>query len=295
MNSFRQDRIDSDQMSKDERLKILQSELPDVQNRLDSRNITIDRAGIQGLLYPLMIQRKSLPPLQTVTSIDMQCVLHRSIKGVSMSKFIDIIHAQHEQFILSSMSISPLMETICEKLGSTGAFIKFSFPFFVEKFAPSSNSSGYLSYHIDIAANRSNNNVHQVISVSVPIMSVCPSSVELAQINSHNQRSIVSVAVRYSKDIYIEDLIKIIESIASSELYSSMKRIDEQHVTREAFKNPKFVEDVVRDVVVKLNENMIEWYIVTSRHIESIHNHQAYAKVIRPHIEAPTKDLLLEI
>jgi GTP cyclohydrolase I len=212
-----------------------------------------------------------------------------------MSRFIDILHERYEGLILTAESLDSLLQLICERLDSTAVFLKVSLPFFIEKLAPSSNSPGLVSYHVDIVASCSKDTTYQVMAVSAPIMSACPSSIQLAQINSHNQRSFVRATINHCQHVFVEDVIAVIESSASASLYSSVKRVDELHLTRLAFTRPKFVEDVVRDVVVQLNILGMEWYSVDSCHVESIHNHQAYAKIIQPDIAIPIRELLAEL
>ncbi|MBT4485700.1 MAG: GTP cyclohydrolase I FolE2, partial [Candidatus Latescibacteria bacterium] len=172
-----------------------------------------------------------------------------------------------------------ILEKIRTSLEADEAHMEVEFPYFIEKKAPVSGQPSLMSYDCRFFASYQNGEDF-ILSVSVPVLTMCPCSKEISDYGAHNQRCTVTVQVRYNDFVWIEELIELAESSASGDLYSILKRPDEKYVTEHAYDNPMFVEDVVREVAHKLNEmDRITWYIVEADSQESIHNHNAYASV----------------
>ena len=177
--------------------------------------------------------------------------------------------------------ISVILEEMKKHLNAASAQIAVTFPYFIEKQSPVSNSPGLMDYQCTFLGTSDPEGKTDLVSiVLVPISSVCPCSKEISDGGAHNQRGLVSLSTRFHKFIWIEDMVELVESSASCEVYSVLKRVDEKHVTERGFSNPKFVEDIVRDIAKKLKkDNNITWFSVSAENFESIHNHSAYASI----------------
>ncbi|MBW1975784.1 MAG: GTP cyclohydrolase I FolE2 [Deltaproteobacteria bacterium] len=253
----------------------------DVQNRRDYRNIAIDKVGVKDIRYPLTVLDKSHGFQHTVGSINMYVNLPRKFKGTHMSRFIEILNEFYGNFDLRN--IHRILETIREKLDAESAHMEISFPYFIEKKAPVTQARGLMEYGCRIIGSIDRTNGYDlIVEVIVPITTVCPCSKEISDFGAHNQRGLVRLAVRFEKFVWIEDLIELVENSASCDVYSVLKRPDEKFVTEKAYENAKFVEDVVRDIALKLkNDENITWFAVDVENFESIHNHSAYAFIER--------------
>ena len=251
----------------------------DMQNQPDFRNIPIDKVGIKGLKYPVNVMDKTRGTQSTVAEISMYVDLPHQCKGTHMSRFVEILNQSRNRVSLESLnSILQDMKTI---LGAESSHIEIVFPYFIEKQAPSTGSKGLMDFTCSIyGSSDAQNNTDIILKVAVPITSVCPCSREISDYGAHNQRGEVLVCTRFSKLIWIEDIVEIVEAAASCEIYSVLKREDEKFVTEKAYNNPKFVEDIVRDVAEPLmNDSNITWFSVSAENFESIHNHSAYAYI----------------
>ncbi len=253
--------------------------LVDIQSEVDHRNIPIDKVGIKNLRYPITVLDRKNHYQHTVASINMYVDLPHEYKGTHMSRFVELLHLFRPK--VSLRNFAELLEQMKTHLNAASAVVEMSFPYFIEKNAPISFSPGLMDYTCRMIGSSDNNGrVDLVSEVIVPISSVCPCSKEISEVGAHNQRGEVRLATRFKKFIWIEDMIELVESCASCEVYSVLKRVDEKCVTEKSFRNPKFVEDIVRDIakVVKKDENII-WFSVSAENFESIHNHSAYAYI----------------
>ena len=260
----------------------------DIQNQPDYRNIPIDKVGIKGLKYPVKVMDKNRGTQSTVADISMYVDLPHQCKGTHMSRFVEILNQSRTRVSLESLnSILSSMKTI---LNAESSHIEIVFPYFIEKPAPSTGVKGLMDFTCSIyGSSDKNDNTDVVLKVAVPVTSVCPCSKEISEYGAHNQRGEVLVSTRFSKLIWIEDIVNIVEKCASCEIYSVLKREDEKYVTEKAYNNPKFVEDIVRDVAKALiGDKNITWFSVSAENFESIHNHSAYAYIERDNtVEEP--------
>lgn len=259
-----------------------QIDLPiaDVQNAPDTRRIAIDRVGIKSIRHPVKVADKDGGVQHTVAMFNMYVNLPHNFKGTHMSRFVEILNS-HEREI-SVESFESILRAMMEKLETESGHIEMTFPYFVNKSAPISGVQSLLDYEVTFIGEIKHSNYEFTMKVVVPVTSLCPCSKKISDYGAHNQRSHVTISVRTNSFVWIEDVIRIAEDLASCELYGLLKRPDEKYVTEKAYDNPKFVEDIVRDVAEVLNKDTrIDAYIVESENFESIHNHSAYALIER--------------
>jgi len=251
----------------------------DMQNQPDFRNIPIDKVGIKGLKYPVTVRDKTQTSQSTVAEISMYVDLPHQCKGTHMSRFVELLHIFRSQISLESLT--SILEDMKATLGAQSSHIEISFPYFIEKKSPSTQSRGLMDYNCTIVgSSNSDNGADIVLKVAVPVTSVCPCSKEISDYGAHNQRGEVLVCSRFDKFIWIEDIVNLVEQSASCDIFSVLKRADEKFVTEKAYNNPKFVEDIARDVAKQLIEDEnITWFSVSTENFESIHNHSAYAYI----------------
>ena len=251
--------------------------MKDIQNHKDDRNIDIDQVGVKGIRYPITVLDKNLGKQQTVAKINMYVNLPRYYKGTHMSRFVEILNEHSNR--ISLQNFSEILAEMKSRLDAESAHMEITFPYFIKKMAPVSGSEGLLEYKCTFKGSL-NSRSDIVTIIHVPITTLCPCSKEISDFGAHNQRGEVTLQIRFKKFIWIEDLIKLVEESASSDVYSVLKREDEKFVTEKAYNNPMFVEDIVRDIAQKLNKDPnITWFSVESENFESIHNHNAYAYV----------------
>lgn len=253
--------------------------MPDVQNSPDHRQIAITKVGVKDLRFPLQIQSRE-GTQATVANVAMSVSLPEDVKGTHMSRFLKIL--QENQAAISLNRFPALLQAVAERLESHSAYVEFDFPFFVLKTAPVSGIQSYLDYQVGLLGELKNGHVKIRLQLVVPITSLCPCSKEISAYGAHNQRSHVTVLATLDQNnnapLEIETLIELIEAQASCELFGLLKRTDEKLVTERAYDNPKFVEDLVRDIAVQLNRQpAILSYRLECENFESIHNHSAYA------------------
>ncbi len=261
----------------------------DIQSQPDERNIPIDKVGIKNLRYPITVMDRKNGSQHTVASINMYVDLPGNYKGTHMSRFVEMLHLFRPEISLERFS--RILEQMKNYLDAASSHIEVVFPYFIEKKAPVSDSPGLMDYTCRlIGTSDPRGKVDLVCEVIVPISSVCPCSREISEAGAHNQRGEVRLSTRFRKFIWIEDMIELVESCASCEVYSVLKRVDEKCVTERGYYNPKFVEDVVRDIAdrLKRDEN-ITWFSVSAENFESIHNHSAYASITSGIPPAPVK------
>ena len=253
-------------------------EIPDVQGSADKRKIAINKVGIKDIRHPIVVKDRSDGLQHTIATFSMFVFLPHHFKGTHMSRFVKILN-DHEKEI-SVQSFKEMLSEMSELLEADSGYIEMHFPYFVNKKAPISGVQSLLDYDVSLIGEINNGITQTRIKVQVPVTSLCPCSKSISDYGAHNQRSHVTVDAKTREFIWIEELIELVESQASCELYGLLKRPDEKYVTERAYDNPKFVEDMVRDVAGKLNEDeRIVSYVLESENFESIHNHSAYALI----------------
>ncbi len=254
-----------------------ESTLPDTQNQKDIRNIPIDKAGITKLKYPIAVKDRDNEIQHTIAAISMSVDLPKEFKGTHMSRFLEVLQGKREIHVDSIYGILKEMQS---KLYSNSAHIELEFPFFMQKHAPVTGKLSLIDYFVRFHAVMNKDKKDFIMTVVVPVNTLCPCSKNMSKYGAHNQRGEVTVSVRFHGSVWIEDIIAYVEKSASSELFTLLKREDEKYVTEKAYENPVFVEDLVRNVVLKLEENInIVYYRVEAENFESIHNHNAYAMI----------------
>ncbi len=257
----------------------------DLQNEKDHRNIPLNRVGIKNLRYPVEVLDQKAGRQKTVANISMFVDLPGNLRGTHLSRFVELVHKYKDEIGITNLA--GILEEVKKTFGSKDAYLELSFPYFIEKQAPVSGEKGLLEYRCFFAAYLAEI-YRATVGVSVPVTILCPCSKEIASAGAHNQRSLVGVWVEASRFIWFEDLITIVEEKASSELYSLLKRPDEKFVTEKAYANPRFVEDLVREISLGLEaDEEITGYRVEVESLESIHNHNAYALVERGSVLGP--------
>lgn len=259
------------------------SPLVDVQSSADTRRIAIDKVGIKGIRYPIQIRDKSGDVQNTVADLNMYVYLPHDFKGTHMSRFVEILERKKH---LDVPSFKAMLPEMLERLESHVGQIEMRFTYFVNKAAPVSGVQSLMDYDVTFIGKCENGVTDLQIKVVVPVTSLCPCSKEISQYGAHNQRSHITITAKLSEFaeganvLWIEDLIRIAEESASCELFGLLKRPDEKYVTEKAYENPKFVEDLVRDVAHRLNNDQrISHYVAEAENFESIHNHSAYALI----------------
>jgi len=256
------------------------SEIEDVQSSADTRQIAINKVGIKDIRHPVRVRDRSEGEQHTIANFNMYVYLPHNFKGTHMSRFIQILNTHEREITVDSFK--DMLSEMVERLESNAGHIEMTFPYFVNKTAPISGVQSLLDYEVTLIGEIKNDKPDMYIKVVVPVTSLCPCSKSISDYGAHNQRSHVTLTVRSCEFIWIEELIDIVEKQASCELYGLLKRPDEKHVTERAYDNPKFVEDMVRDVAAQLNaDNRVCAYVVESENFESIHNHSAYALIER--------------
>jgi GTP cyclohydrolase I len=252
--------------------------IEDVQSRKDTRQIPINKVGIKDIRHPVRVKDRTMGEQHTVACFNMYVNLPHNFKGTHMSRFVEILN-QHEREI-SVESFKDMLREMAERLEADSGHIEMRFPYFVNKKAPVSGVESLMDYDVTFIGEIHNGVDEMTIKVVIPVTSLCPCSKKISDYGAHNQRSHVTVTARLQDFVWVEEIIDLVEEEASCELYGLLKRPDEKQVTERAYNNPKFVEDMVRDVAARLNnEDRISAYVVESENFESIHNHSAYALI----------------
>lgn len=273
----------------------------DIQNSADHREVPLQKVGVKNVKYPVQVLDKNKKTQNTNATVNLFVNLPHNFKGTHMSRFIEVFHKYHTD--ISMNNFLDMLEEIRKKLDAERAFGRITFPYFIEKKAPVSQSSGLMEYTCSYegevnsirnegeaspcasaspaatpsAGSDAARNARFFISIKVPVATLCPCSKAISDYGAHNQRGFVKVKLLYSKFFWIEDVIQMIESCASTPLYTVLKRQDEKFVTEHAYDNPRFVEDVVREVYLGLKKMEFTWFTVEAETEESIHFHNAYA------------------
>ncbi len=254
--------------------------IPDIQGLIDTRRIAIDAVGIKGLRHPVVIQEPDGSSQSTIATWTFTVNLPHDRKGTHMSRFVALLGDAPRP--LSSTIMAELHAEMLTLLEAEEGSIEMSFPFFVRKTAPKSGVSSLMDYVARLSAFGDKEGCHVTMGVEVPVTSLCPCSKEISQYGAHNQRSHIRVEVQADASLSLTELIQLLEAQASCELYGLLKRADEKHITERAYENPKFVEDMIRDVAHALGgEPRIHGFSVEVENFESIHNHSAYARLSR--------------
>jgi GTP cyclohydrolase I len=254
--------------------------IADVQNYPDSRKIAIDKVGIKAIRHPVRVLDKTGGAQHTIATFGMYVYLPHHFKGTHMSRFIEILNGNEREFSVESFEL--MLRKMVVKLEAESGHVEMNFPYFVNKKAPVSGVESLMDYDVTFIGEIKNGEYLQTMKVLVPCTSLCPCSKKISQYGAHNQRSHVTITVRTNSFVWIEEVIAIAEENASSQLYGLLKRPDEKYVTEKAYDNPKFVEDLVRDVAAVLNtDDRVDAYVVEAENFESIHNHSAYALIER--------------
>ncbi|MCG8435877.1 MAG: GTP cyclohydrolase FolE2 [Gammaproteobacteria bacterium] len=276
-------------MSVTNEAKVAITNIADVQGSADTRNIPINKVGIKDIRHPVRVKDRSGGEQHTIATFNMYVDLPHDFKGTHMSRFVEILE-NHEREI-SVDSFKDMLAEMTTRLEAKSGHIEMNFPYFVSKNAPVSGVESLMDYSVALIGESCNNQINLDIRVIVPVTSLCPCSKKISDYGAHNQRSHVTLRARTRDFVWIEELIDIIEEEASCELYGLLKRPDEKYVTERAYDNPKFVEDMVRDIAVRLNaDDRIASYTIESENFESIHNHSAYAKVQHDKTKAESED-----
>jgi len=254
--------------------------MKDVQNERDDRQVTIDRVGVRNVSYPIVVMDRERGTQNTVASISMSVLLPHEYRGTHMSRFIEILEAHKGK--VGPVTLEAITEHLRSKLDATEAEIEFQFPYFVRKSAPVSGILSYMRHDASLKGIYKKNTFDMITEVKVGVQTLCPCSKEISLNGAHNQRTKVELAVRMDELVWFEEMIQMVERSASAPLYTLLKREDEKRVTEQAYTNPRFVEDVVRDLSIELNrDERITWYEVSVVSAESIHNHDAFAEISR--------------
>jgi GTP cyclohydrolase I len=253
--------------------------IPDIQSQTDFRRIGIDKVGVKGIRYPIMVEDRENTLQQTVADLNIYVDLHHSKRGTHMSRFVEILNRYHRDSIIGQLD--KLLLELKSLLKAEAAYIDIAFPYFIKKQAPVSRIVSLMDYSCFFNASYKDD-YELWIGVTVPVTTLCPCSKEISAWGAHNQRSLVTIKVRYDGFVWLEELIAVAEESASCPVYPLLKRRDEKFVTEKAYANPRFVEDIVREATQKLEADprILEFYVEADS-MESIHNHNAYAMVYR--------------
>ena len=255
------------------------SPMPDVQAETDRRRIAIDQVGVKDVTYPITLHTPCGGSQRTVASINMYVSLPHHQKGTHMSRLLEVLN-EHADGVTPER-IPAITRAIKERLDAEDAHLSLTFTYFIPKTAPVTGAPGLMDYRVTFECH-SNSHDDFVMGVTAPATSLCPCSKEISRFGAHNQRCRISASVRTSSTLWIEELVRMLEDAASSEVYAVLKRPDEKFVTEEAYEHPKFVEDIVRDLALALDaQDRVTWYSINSENFESIHNHSAYAQITR--------------
>ncbi|GAA0739295.1 GTP cyclohydrolase FolE2 [Clostridium oceanicum] len=250
--------------------------MKDVQKEKDLRNIPLKNVGIEDLKWPIVVSDKKNGNQHTIADISVSVDLPHHTRGTHMSRFVECLQGLD---VINYKNLEIILDELKEKLEAETSNLNMKFTYFINKKAPVSEIEAPISMECSIKAKKSEN-LDLKLKVKVPVHTLCPCSKEISENGAHNQRAIITMEVDANKKIWIEDLVYIAEKSSSVPIYSLLKRVDEKWVTEKAYENPRFVEDVAREVAVRLEKNdMINWYKVQVKSIESIHNHNAFATV----------------
>ncbi|MBX7152717.1 GTP cyclohydrolase FolE2 [bacterium] len=259
--------------------------MEDTQSKSDFRKVAINKVGIKNIQYPIVVTNRRGIRHNTVGTFAMYVNLQHDQKGTHMSRFVEILNEYKGNINLQT--VENIIDMMKEKLDAEQAFLHVRFPYFLEKEAPVTRSKSYMNYEVRLDCKTLRDTVDTILAIDVPVTTLCPCSKSISEYGAHNQRGLVTVCVRFhdhdsQHPMDIDDLIHLVEQTSSCEVFALLKREDEKYVTEQAYENPVFVEDLVRDIALSLSsEKRISWYSVEVTNFESIHNHDAYAYIER--------------
>ena len=254
--------------------------MEDVQNRPDGRGVPINKVGVRHLRYPIVVLDRAHEKQQTVAQVSMSVSLPHHFKGTHMSRFVEILNEHHDD--MTMWTLPRILHKLRKRLHAESAHVEFTFPYFIEKKAPVSGATGLMDYKTTFIGDSNSVKDIFILRVKVPVTSLCPCSKEISDYGAHNQRGEVTIEVQCLQEemIWIEEVVEIAEQSASAPVYALLKRPDERHVTMQAYEHPVFVEDIVRNVALRLKaDERVIWFRVHAENFESIHNHNAFAEV----------------
>lgn len=250
--------------------------LQDVQNLADTRQLAIDKVGIRAIRHPVLVKDKTGSAQHTVAMFNMYVHLPKHLKGTHMSRFVEILNENELEITVDNFK--RILQEMTARLEAESGHIEMTFPYFINKSAPVSGVKSLLDYEVTLIGELKNGKHDVKVKVLIPVTSLCPCSKKISAYGAHNQRSHITITISLNWFMWIEDMIKMVEVQASSELYGLLKRPDEKYVTEMAYDNPKFVEDIVRDVAsIFKGDPRVKSYVIECENFESIHNHSAYA------------------
>jgi GTP cyclohydrolase I len=259
--------------------------MQDVQGSNDHRRIAIDRVGVSGVRHPIVVLDRTTEKQHTIGTLQMSVALPHHFKGTHMSRFIEALNEHHGE--VTMRTLPTILRSLRERLEAESAHLKVSFPYFLSKAAPVSGATALMDYECAFIGESTDDVDDFILEVKVPVTSLCPCSKAISDYGAHNQRGHITIKVRTALDeagvpqlVWIEELIALAEASASAPVYPLLKRADERYVTMQAFDNPVFVEDMVRNVAARLqDEPRVSWFFVHALNHESIHNHGAFASL----------------
>lgn len=252
--------------------------MEDVQSRLDDRGIALEKVGVSGLRYPIVVLDRAQSKQQTVAVLAISVALPPNVKGTHMSRFVEVLDESRGEFTIHTIPL--ILRRVRERLEAESAQLEVKFPYFLQRQAPVSGATSLMDYECSFRASGGPHGEDFALSVRVPVTSLCPCSKEISDYGAHNQRGYIEISVFSSSDlIWIEELVEIAEASGSSPVYPLLKRLDERYVTMRAYDNPAFVEDMVRNAASALRSDpRVLSFRVRAENEESIHNHVAFAE-----------------
>lgn len=252
----------------------------DIQSQNDTRQIPLEMVGIKNIVLPLLVPTKSGKPQNVTGIISFFTDLSHKSRGTHMSRFVEILYKNRHNH-LTFQQLKHIAAEAKKELKAENAYLEVSFTYLIEKKSPVSKKYSFLDYECKVASKVNSGDYEQRLTVKVPVLLLCPCSKAISKLNAHNQRATVTVDAGFRDEFWIEDLIRLVEQEGSCEVYPLLKRTDEKYVTEKSYDNPKFVEDIVRDIALKLKKTAgIQSFIIECESYESIHNHNAYAKFV---------------
>jgi len=255
--------------------------IADVQSQRDQRHLAINKVGVRDIKHPLKVTLRDGSTQSSSGVFSMFVNLAHDQKGTHMSRFVELLN--QDEVLIDTRSFTQLLTSMNEKLEADSGYINVAFDLFMEKAAPVSGAQSLMDYQIKLQGSNVDGTIQISMSVLVPVTSLCPCSKKVADYGAHNQRSHITVTTPMSGEHAFEDIIEMVESQSSSELYGILKRTDEKYITEHAYDNPKFVEDLIRDIAQELgNTFKLTHFKVEAENFESIHNHSAYAVIEQP-------------
>ncbi len=253
-------------------------QMEDVQGSLDTRQIPINRVGIKDIQHPITVLNRDGSKSASIATFSMSVSLPHDQKGTHMSRFLQMLN--ETETVISAKSFHKMLAAMVERLEADSGYIELQFTYFMEKVAPVSGVKSLMDYQVNLMGQIEHGHLASTLEITIPVKSLCPCSKKISEYGAHNQRSHITVGVNCTSKLWLDDIIKSVESQASAELFAILKRPDEKFITERAYNNPKFVEDVVRDVANEFdNIDHISRYYVHAENFESIHNHSAFAVI----------------